>query len=85
VLAQSADRNPRKVAEATAAAERAHRLDPGGFEAWWSLAEVRLAAGELAAARAAFGEAEQRTPADLSPADRQALSALRQRLRRSGG
>jgi hypothetical protein len=80
VLRQNPERNRRRLGEAAFAAELAVQLAPESFEAWWSLAEVRLSAGERDRAREALLRAVDRLPVEISAGDRQAFNLLRNRL-----
>jgi hypothetical protein len=80
VIQQNWERNPRWLAESTFAAELATKLAPNSYEPWWSLAEVKLHAGEGAAAREAFLRMRERLPKKLSTTDGAELESLRHRL-----
>ncbi|MEO8428124.1 MAG: protein kinase [Verrucomicrobiota bacterium] len=80
VLKQDVERNPRRLAEATFAAELAARLNPDSHEPWWSLAEVKLSAGQREGARDAFRQASARLPKVLRAKERAELDSLIDRL-----
>jgi hypothetical protein len=83
VLQQNEERNPRKLAEATWTAELATNIDPECFEAWCSLSQARLAAGNISGARDAFDRARNSPRATSSPEERRALADLRRRIDRA--
>jgi dipeptidyl aminopeptidase/acylaminoacyl peptidase len=83
VLQQNEERNPRKFAEALSTAELATKIDPGCFDAWCSLANARLAGGEVESARLAFQRAQEARPETLSAADQRTLADLHRRIERA--